>query len=135
MPPLRERKSDIPLLVQHFLEKYNGRLRKEIRGISPEALDLLVRHDWPGNVRELENTVERLVVLSNGPYLEPPDLAFAGTILPSHTDAAAVSLKDLERNHILHILQHCDGHKSEAARALGIDRKTLREKLKRYNIE
>jgi len=135
MPPLRERKSDIPLLVQHFLEKYNGRLRKEIRGISPEALDLLVRHDWPGNVRELENTVERLVVLSNGPYLEPADLAFAGTILTSHTDAAAVSLKDLERNHILHILQSCDGHKSEAARALGIDRKTLREKLKRYNLE
>ena len=135
MPPLRERKSDIPLLVQHFLEKYNTRLRKEIRGISPEALDLLVRHDWPGNVRELENTVERLVVLSNGPYLEPADLAFAGTILTSHTDAAAVSLKDLERNHILHILQSCDGHKSEAARALGIDRKTLREKLKRYNLE
>ncbi|HEX9884713.1 MAG TPA: sigma-54 dependent transcriptional regulator, partial [Desulfobaccales bacterium] len=97
MPPLRERKSDIPLLVQHFLEKYNGRLRKEIRGISPEALELLVRHDWPGNVRELENTVERLVVLSNGPYLEPADLAFAGTILTSRTDAAAVSLKDLER--------------------------------------
>jgi DNA-binding NtrC family response regulator len=135
MPPLRERKSDIPLLVQHFLEKYNTRLRKDIRGISPEALDLLVRHDWPGNVRELENTVERLVVLSNGPYLEPADLAFAGTILTSRTDAAAVSLKDLERNHILHTLQRCDGHKSEAARTLGIDRKTLREKLKRYNIE
>ncbi|MFH1596025.1 MAG: sigma-54 dependent transcriptional regulator [Pseudomonadota bacterium] len=135
MPPPRERKSDIPLLVQHFLEKYNTRLRKDIRGISPEALDLLVRHDWPGNVRELENTVERLVVLSTGPYLEPADLAFAGTILTSSTDAAAVSLKDLERNHILHTLQRCDGHKSEAARALGIDRKTLREKLKRYNLE
>jgi two-component system response regulator HydG len=76
-----------------------------------------------------------LVVLSNGPYLEPADLAFAGTILTSRTDAAAVSLKDLERNHILYTLQHCDGHKSEAARALGIDRKTLREKLKRYNLE
>ncbi len=81
MPPLRERKSDIPLLVQHFLEKYNGRLRKEMRGISPDAMDLLVRHDWPGNVRELENTVERLVVLSPGPYLEPADLVFAGTIM------------------------------------------------------
>ena len=71
MPPLRERKSDIPLLVQHFLEKYNARLRKNILGVTPEALNLLVRHDWPGNVRELENTVERLVVLSTGPYLEP----------------------------------------------------------------
>jgi two-component system response regulator HydG len=136
MPPLRERKSDIPLLVQHFLEKYNARLRKEIRGISPEALDLLGRHDWPGNVRELENTMERLVVLSSGPYLEPADLAFAGTVLSSSGESASgLSLRDLERDHILHTLQRFDGRKSDTARALGIDRKTLREKLKRYNIE
>ena len=136
MPPLRERKSDIPLLVQHFLENYNARLRKDMRGISPDAMELLVRHDWPGNVRELENTVERLVVLSSGPYLEPADLVFAGTILtPAAEASAGVSLKDLERDHIIQTLQRCDGHKSETARALGIDRKTLREKLKRYNIE
>ena len=136
MPPLRERKSDIPLLVQHFLEKYNTRLRKEMHGISPDALDLLVRHDWPGNVRELENTMERLLVLSPGPYLEPADLVFAGTILTPATEAAeGTSLKDLERNHIIQTLQRCDGHKSETARALGIDRKTLREKLKRYDLE
>jgi two-component system response regulator HydG len=136
MPPLRERKSDIPLLVRHFLEKYNARLRKNILEVTPEALDLLVAHDWPGNVRELENTVERLVVLSTGPYIELPDLAFAGTILSSAAQASdGNSLKDLERDHILLTLQRCDGHKSETARALGIDRKTLREKLKRYNIE
>jgi DNA-binding NtrC family response regulator len=136
MPPLRERKSDIPLLVQHFLEKYNSRLRKDIHGISPDALDLMVRHDWPGNVRELENTMERLLVLSPGPYLEPADMVFAGTILTPATEAAAgTSLKDLERDHITQTLQRYDGHKSETARALGIDRKTLREKLKRYNIE
>ena len=136
MPPLRERKSDIPLLVQHFLEKYNFRLRKEMRGISPDALDLLVRHDWPGNVRELENTMERLLVLSTGPYLEPADLVFAGTILtPAAETPDGTSLKDLERNHIIQTLQRCDGHKSETARALGIDRKTLREKLKRYDLE
>jgi transcriptional regulator with PAS, ATPase and Fis domain len=135
MPPLRERKGDIPLLVQHFLEKYNGRLRKDIQGVAPEALDLLVRHDWPGNVRELENTMERLLVLSSGPYLEPADLAFAGTILSPAAQSDAVSLKDLERDHILLTLQRCGGHKSETAQALGIDRKTLREKLKRYNIE
>jgi DNA-binding NtrC family response regulator len=136
MPPLRERKSDIPLLVQHFLEKYNARLRKEFRGISPDALDLLVRHDWPGNVRELENTMERLLVLSPGPYLEPADLVFAGTILTPAAEAPdGTLLKDLERNHIIQTLQRCDGHKSETARALGIDRKTLREKLKRYDLE
>jgi DNA-binding NtrC family response regulator len=135
MPTLRERKSDIPLLVQHFLDKYNARLRQHIRGISPEALDLLIRHDWPGNVRELENTVERLVVLSPGPYLEPADLVFAGTVLSPSVESGAVSLRDLERDHIMHTLTRFEGHKSEAARALGIDRKTLREKLKRYNIE
>jgi len=136
MPPLRERKSDIPLLVQHFLEKYNARLRRDMHGISPDALALMVRHDWPGNVRELENTMERLVVLSPGPYLEPADLVFAGTILTPAAEAAdGTSLKDLERNHIIQTLQRCDGHKSETARALGIDRKTLREKLKRYDLE
>ncbi len=136
MPPLRERKSDIPLLVEHFLEKYNARLRKNILGVTPEALDLMVRHDWPGNVRELENTMERLVVLSTGPYLEPADLSFAGTILSAAAaESHAVSLKDLERDHIILMLQRCGGHKSETAEALGIDRKTLREKLKRYNIE
>jgi two-component system response regulator HydG len=136
MPPLRERKSDIPLLIQHFLNKYNARLRKEIRGISPDALDLLVRHDWPGNVRELENTMERLVVLSSGPYLEPADLVFAGTVLtPPPESSEGGSLKNLERDHIIQTLQRYDGHKSETARALGIDRKTLREKLKRYNLE
>jgi len=135
MPPLRERKGDIPLLVNHFLDKYNSRLRKHIRGISPEALDLLVEHDWPGNVRELENTMERLVVLSNGPYLEPADLVFAGTALSPSSQSSSQLLRDLERDHILETLQRFDGHKSETARALGIDRKTLREKLRRYNIE
>ncbi len=134
MPPLRERRGDIPLLVQHFLEKYNLRLRKDIKGITPEAMDLLVRHDWPGNVRELENTVERLVVLSPGPYLEPADLAFAGTFIAPLSEPSATSLRDLERNHILQTLQRFDGHKSETARALGIDRKTLRDKLRRYKL-
>jgi len=135
MPPLRERKNDIPLLAQHFLEKYNVRLRKNLQGIAPEALELLVRHDWPGNVRELENTVERLVVLSSGTSIEMGDLTFAGTILSPGAEGSSLSLKDLERDHIIQTLQRFDGHKSETARALGIDRKTLREKLRRYNIE
>ncbi len=135
MPPLRERKNDVPLLAQHFLEKYNVRLRKNLQGIAPEAMEILVRHDWPGNVRELENTVERLVVLSSGPLLEPKDLTFAGTISSPAAEGSSLSLRDLERDHIIQTLQRFDGHKSETARALGIDRKTLREKLRRYNIE
>lgn len=138
IPPLRERKEDIPLLVDHFLEKYNARIHRQgnvIRGVSPEALQIFLRHDWPGNVRELENTMERLVVLSRGPYLEPEDLAYAGLFIAPPAECAAVDLKDLEREHIRRTLQKFGGHKSDTARALGIDRKTLREKLKRYNIQ
>ena len=137
IPPLRERKEDIPLLVNHFLEKYNSRIHKQsnqIKGVSPDALEVFMRHDWAGNVRELENTVERLVVLSTGPYLEPEDLAYAGLFLGQPTESTALDLKDLEREHIRRTLQKFGGHKSDTARALGIDRKTLREKLKRYNL-
>jgi len=132
--PLRKRKEDIPLLVEYFLEKYNNRLHKQIRGVSPAALEVFMGHDWPGNVRELENTVERLVVLSTGPYLEPEDLAYAGLFSAPAPESTSLDLKDLEREHILRTLQKFGGHKSDTARALGIDRKTLREKLKRYNI-
>jgi two-component system response regulator HydG len=133
--PLRKRKDDIPLLVEHFLQKYNLRLHKKIKGVSPAALDVFMGHDWPGNVRELENTVERLVVLSTGPYLEPEDLAYAGLFSAPAPESTSLDLKDLEREHILRTLQRFGGHKSDTARALGIDRKTLREKLKRYDIQ
>ncbi|MFP3867602.1 MAG: sigma-54-dependent transcriptional regulator [Desulfobacteraceae bacterium] len=135
LPPLRDRKEDIPLLVHSFLDKYNRRLRKQVRGISDEAMDLLMQHEWPGNVRELENIIERLVVLSTGYYLEPADLAFSGAVLSASTRKKATSLRDLEREHIIEMLHRFDGHKKETAEALGIDRKTLREKLKRYHIE
>ncbi len=137
IPALRERKEDIPLLVEHFLEKYNARLRrqrKQIKGVTSAALDIFLHHDWPGNVRELENTVERLVVLSTGPYLEPEDLAYAGLFLAPPPEVTTLDLKDLERDHIYRTLQKFGGHKSDTAKALGIDRKTLREKIKRYNI-
>ncbi len=137
IPPLRERKDDIPLLVDHFLKKYNSRIHKQsnqIKGVSPAALEVFLGHDWPGNVRELENTVERLVVLSAGPFLEPQDLAYAGLFLAPPSESTSVDLKDLEREHIRRIFQKFRGHKSETAKALGIDRKTLREKLKRYDI-
>ncbi|MCL6622223.1 MAG: sigma-54 dependent transcriptional regulator [Syntrophobacterales bacterium] len=135
LPPLRERKEDIPLLAHHFLAKYTHRLRKPIRGISPEVLEQLVQHDWPGNVRELENTIERLVVLSTGPELEPADLSYAGFFQGPAPDCPPLALRDLEREHIRRILVRFPHNKSEVARVLGIDRKTLREKLRRYNLD
>jgi two-component system response regulator HydG len=135
IPPLRQRKEDIPPLVAHFLEKFNKRLKKAVQGFTPEAMDAMLHYHWPGNVRELENMVERLVVFSVGPYLDMADLAFSGVAFTAAGNGEAVSLKDMERDHILRVLQQCDGRRADTARLLGIDRKTLREKLKRYRIE
>jgi two-component system, NtrC family, response regulator HydG len=135
IPPLRQRKRDIEPLIGHFLAKFNRQLKKSVQGFTPEAMELMLAYDWPGNVRELENTVERLVVFSVGPYLELSDLAFSGVEFCSPSGNEAISLKDMERDHILRILQQCEGRRTDTARLLGIDRKTLREKLKRYQIE
>ncbi|MGQ9921292.1 MAG: sigma-54-dependent transcriptional regulator [Desulfobacca sp.] len=135
IPPLRQRKEDIPPLAAHFLAKFNTRLKKAVQGFTPEAMDMMMNYHWPGNVRELENMVERLVVFSVGPYLEVADLAFSGVDFVAASNGDAVSLRDMERDHILRVLQQCQGRRSETARLLGIDRKTLREKLKRYQIE
>ncbi len=135
IPPLRQRKEDIAPLVAHFLEKFNKRLKKSVQGFTPEAMELMLKYHWPGNVRELENMVERLVVFSVGPYLEVADLAFSGVDFGTTSNGEAVSLKDMERDHILRVLQQCSGRRADTARLLGIDRKTLREKLKRYQID
>jgi two-component system response regulator HydG len=135
IPPLRQRKKDIEPLIAHFLAKYNRQLKKSVQGFTPEAMELMLEYDWPGNVRELENTVERLVVFSVGPYLELSDLAFSGVEFCPPTGSEAISLKDMERDHILRILQQCEGRRTDTARLLGIDRKTLRDKLKRYQID
>jgi two-component system response regulator HydG len=135
IPPLRQRKTDIEPLITHFLAKYNRQLKKAVQGFTPEAMALMLDYNWPGNVRELENTVERLVVFSVGPYLELSDLAFSGVEFCPPAGNEAISLKDMEKDHILRILQQCEGRRTDTARLLGIDRKTLREKLKRYQIE
>jgi two-component system response regulator HydG len=135
IPPLRQRKSDIEPLIDHFLIKYNRQLKKAVQGFTPEAMDLILDYNWPGNVRELENTVERLVVFSVGPYLELSDLAFSGVEFCPPSGNDAISLKDMEKDHILRILQQCEGRRTDTARLLGIDRKTLREKMKRYQID
>jgi two-component system, NtrC family, response regulator HydG len=135
IPPLRQRKKDIEPLIAHFLAKYNRQLKKTVQGFTPEAMELMLEYNWPGNVRELENTVERLVVFSVGPYLDLSDLAFSGLEFCPPGGSEAISLKDMERDHILRILQQCEGRRADTARLLGIDRKTLREKLKRYQID
>jgi len=138
LPPLRERKEDIPLLVKHFLGKYNKRTRKNINNISPEVKRALMEYDWPGNIRELENTVERAVVLSKGNEIELESLVYHGISSgSSYFNPAAGRCKPLdevEKEYIKAVLQAHYGNKSKAARVLGIDRKTLAAKLKKFNI-
>ncbi len=137
IPPLRERKEDIPLLVHHFIAKYDEKRKKDVRGISSKAMKMLVQYDWPGNVRELENIIERAIVLTKEKRIEPQDLFYPANITArkSWITPESLSLDDIERDHIKKVLEIAAGNKSEAARLLGIDRKTLRAKLTKYEIE
>jgi two-component system, NtrC family, response regulator HydG len=142
VPPLRERPEDIPLLAQAFLLRFAEKNRKAIKSFTPQAMDRLLRHPWPGNVRELMNAVERGVVLARGEYLDEAELSLLprddGTRLYPAADETAVpgdgspSLETVERETILRTLDAAGGNKSEAARRLGITRRTLHQKLRKY---
>ena len=144
LPPLRHRQEDIPLLAQHFLKVFAAKNHKQIKGFTPRAMDLLIRHDWPGNVRELMNAVERTVVLSRSDYLSEEEFPmFAGTAEKESEalgDTAIVEisgnrpLEEVEKATILETLKAAGGNKSETARRLGITRKTLHKKLKAYGV-
>lgn len=138
LPPLRERKEDIIPLANHFLEKHNQRRLRALRGFSSRVKEIFQNYAWPGNVRELENVVERAVVIED-------DDEVTISSLPSHIRGVSSqkdpinqeikSLEQLEREHIINSLKATDGNRSKTARLLGIDRKTLYDKIKRYNIE
>jgi two-component system response regulator HydG len=140
IPRLRERRDDIPLLAQHFLEVFVDKNKKEIKGFTPKAMDQLIRYDWPGNVRELMNAVERAVVLARTDYLDDQDFSILQPLLqqpapaPSGFDDIDIPLEEVEKAAILRMLGSVAGNKSEAARRLGITRKTLHKKLKKYGV-
>jgi len=139
LPPLRERREDIPLLAQHFLDHFTEINRKAIKGFTPQAMDRLLRYDWPGNVRELMNAVERGVVLSRSERLDETDLPLLAAdedssgrmLMPLPGEA---SLGEMEKATILKTLEAAEGNKSEAARRLGITRRTLHQKLKKWGM-
>jgi len=137
IPPLRERREDVPLLAQEFLDRLSHELGREVTGISDEALRLLMDHDWPGNARELENAIERALVTCKSGVLTADDLAFLrSAAAPSGalTLPAGLTLQDLERRYVAVTLQRTQGNVKAAAEALGIDRSTLYEKIKKYEI-
>jgi len=133
LPPLRERKEDIPLLAQHFLNKFAVENQKEIIDFSPEATDFLLKYEWPGNVRELENAVERAVILANNSYIEARDMP-QENVQMNHSATVEKSLKESEKKCVLAILKETRGNFSEAARVLGISRATLYNKINAYGL-
>jgi two-component system response regulator HydG len=144
IPPLRQRREDIPLLAQHFLEAFAVKNRKDIKGFTPRAMDHFIKYDWPGNVRELMNAVERAVVLTRSEYLAPEDFLIIQGTVASDNEALSktdhlnsdghLSLEEVEKTTILKTLEAAGGNKSKTARRLGITRKTLHKKLKSYGM-
>jgi DNA-binding NtrC family response regulator len=135
VPPLRERREDIPLLAEHFFQRFRAAEGRKIDRIGPDAMQVLVAYPWPGNVRELANVMERAVVLCRGSEIGPADLPPSLLRARAETTADMHTLEDHEREYILYVLSRLDGNLTRAARVLGVDRTTLWRKLKKYGIK
>jgi len=139
LPLLRDRKEDIPLLVDHFLNKYNRKAKKKINKISPSVIKALQQYDWPGNIRELENTIERAVVLAPGEEIRLDDLMYHGITTSYSMFSSGTgehhTLDEIEKEYIQTVLQAHHQNRSHTAKVLGIDRKTLLSKIKKYNLD
>ncbi|HIJ78326.1 MAG: sigma-54 dependent transcriptional regulator [Desulfobulbaceae bacterium] len=135
LPPLAERRRDIPLLVQFFINKFSRAMNKNIRQASPDAMTLLMGYDYPGNIRELENIIERAVVLAPGESIEPEHLPEMGIQTFRARKSTMPSLEEQERTYIEWVLEKTEGNRTKAAEILGIDRVSLWRKLKKYSME
>jgi two-component system, NtrC family, response regulator HydG len=145
VPPLRERQEDIALLAQHFLKRYAEKNRKKIQAFTPLAMDMLLKYDWPGNVRELENIIERAVILLTGDHITEKEIpsnitdiyAERSDLIEQQKPAGMGNrpLEEIEKEAILTTLEAAGGNKSETARRLKINRKTLHKKLKYYGVD
>ncbi len=146
LPSLVDRREDIPMLAQHFLQKFAGGVVHPVKGFLPETMALLKQHRWPGNVRELENAIERAVSLSHGPLLMPDDLPEAirqgqvGTedvrsVKGEASGEAMLTLEEVEKRHLIRVLKETKGNKVKAAKILGIDRRTLYRMAERFGLD
>jgi DNA-binding NtrC family response regulator len=132
-PPLRERRSDIIPLAQHFIKKYARSMAKPEPKLTQEVKDILLQHNWPGNVRELENAIERAMVVGGGDKIQPEDIPVQ--IKESNGEPAGMSLEAMEKDHIQKVLDEMEGNVTQSAKVLGIDRVTLYNKMKKYGIQ
>ncbi len=137
IPPLRDRRDDLPLLAEHFVDRLSHELNKNVTGLTEPALRLLMDYDWPGNVRELENAIERAIVTCKDRFLTEDDFRFLQANIEAHRSWAPppnVTLQDLEKGAVAAAIRRTDGNIKEAAASLGIDRSTLYDKIKKYEI-
>lgn len=144
LPPLRERVSDIPLLANFFLKQFAEEDGKAVKSFSTEAMDLMLRHRWPGNVRELNTAVQHAVVMARGEAIQPKDLPAAIRLPAAEITAretndkfstGQLTVKEAEKQLVIHALQECDGNRTKAAEKLGMSRRTLHRKLHEYHLE
>ncbi|MFP4547461.1 MAG: sigma-54-dependent transcriptional regulator [Fidelibacterota bacterium] len=136
LPSLSERKEDIPMLADHFIQKYNRQNKRKIEGITPEALDCLMKYSFPGNVRELENIIERAVILARGNRISCADISIKSESDSCYSDSPYLDhqVEYLEKNLINSTLQETGGNKTAAAKKLGISERVIRYKIKKYNL-
>ncbi len=142
-PPLREHIEDVPLLVEHFLDKFGEKYKRPGLRLNKNALEILMSYNWPGNVRELENAIERLVIFAQGQIIGEEDIQMAGLCASELKkkrfsfvkEETPMSLEEVEKAHILSVLERTGGNRTQTAQILGIDRKTLRNKLKKWGID
>jgi DNA-binding NtrC family response regulator len=145
IPPLRERREDIPLLVDFFCKRFGDEIGRQEIGLSAAAMERLKRHDWPGNVRELENAIQRAITLCSDTTIQPGDLLLSDTLPPSgHSSAsvsaelglsAGVTMREMEKQLIQRTLQDTGGNRTRAAKSLGISLRTLRNKLNEFGLQ
>ncbi len=132
LPPLRERREDIPLLTKYYLEEFSKRYNKDVE-LDDALLQKLANYSWPGNIRELQHSVERAVILGKGPLLKAEDFQLSPTV-ESGADLTTLNLSDVEKNVIKHALKKCNGNLTKASEELGIGRTTLYRKIEEYGL-
>ncbi|MGH8650076.1 MAG: helix-turn-helix domain-containing protein, partial [Burkholderiales bacterium] len=137
LPPLRERRGDVPLLAAYYVDRFNREFRKRVRGLTPAALKVIEQYQWPGNVRELRNAIERAMLLIDHEWLEPDDFTLTRSVAPAQfkLPAEGVNLEEIERQLLVQALERARGNQTQAAQLLGINRDQVRYRMEKFGLQ
>jgi two-component system response regulator AtoC len=138
LPPLRERRGDVPLLASFLIDRFNSEFRKRVKGLSPAASALLERYSWPGNIRELRNAIERAMLMTDRDRLEPEDFAtLTGSVSPAQfkLPPEGVNIEEVERQLLTQALERSKGNQTQAAQLLGINRDQVRYRIEKFGLQ